>query len=455
MTSPTLRSSANNILFATFALIIVGSGAVIVGYANVQESMARNQALDEVTRSLPNQIDSIIPSFLLPEQKDGANLILERIKTSEDLSSISIENSPLESHAKNCTQSAAVMFCKTNGEIMISTPITESGRTYGYLVKVKKANHVTSSDLLKTFLLTSSILFVAFLGLFVMLARLLKQIPTGLTSLVNWIEDDLSGKHPEKPDFKIADLNNLAKSISEVIGRHDRARDQAIVGQLTSGIMHDIKTPLASVVAATSLALEQPKDSPKRNSRLENLLNVCEARLPIIGDIIESTLDGNREIHVEKSNCSLKKTIQNSLGLTNDLSLNRKAKVTFVEMSEEITAPHDSVQIARVLTNLIKNGLEAAQSRTEPKLRIAVEALSSEIKISVEDNGPGISGQTDNVFRVFRSTKSHGSGLGLLISKKIIEAHEGRIDVGRSSRLGGAKFEVFLPNYISLNEVTL
>jgi signal transduction histidine kinase len=431
---------------ATFTLLIVGSGTVIFGYARVHESLAERQTAEELTRNLATQVDALIPSFLLPEQKDGTNLILERIKAKEELSGIAIiDKSPPLSRGQNCSSEREVRICDTGSEISIAAPIQESGKVYGFLVKTKQATHVASADLLRTFLFTSSLLFVGFFVFFLMLARLLRQIPSDIDSLVIWIDDDLSGNHRDKPKFTVGELDDLSGRISEVIERHDRARDQAVVGQLTSGIMHDIRTPLASLVAATCLVQEQSKDSPKRQSRLENLFSVCEARLPIIGEIIESTLDGSREVHIEKASQSLSHTIRSSIALTSELVQGRRAELTFEEPVPEVSTPHDSVQIGRVLTNLIKNGLEAAQV-SQPKLHITIERTAVDTKITVEDNGPGISGQVDKVFRIFRSTKSHGSGLGLLVSKKIVEAHNGKLGAGRSQRLGGARFEISLPN---------
>lgn len=456
MSRATLRSQANRILIATFTILVVGSGAAIFGYAHVHEATARKQATEDAIRNLANQIDDLIPSFLLPEQKDGTSLILDRIKTNEELSSIGIiDESTFANLVQNCRSVGAVSVCDGTNEIKVAAPVRESGKIYGYLVKAKQANHVASAELVRTFLMANSLLFVAFLILFLMLAKLLRQIPSELDALVTWIDEDLSGNHLEIPKFSIGELHELSSKISDVIDRHDRARDQAVIGQLTSGIMHDIKTPLASLVAATCLVQEQAKDSPKRLSRLENLFTVCEARLHVVGDIIESTLDGSREIHIEKANQCVKRTIRHALQMTSELVQGRRGMITFDEPTNEVFAHHDSVQIGRILTNLIKNGLEAARTTDSPQLHISVETSALETKISVEDNGPGISGKTDKVFRVFRSTKLHGNGLGLLISRKIVEAHSGRITVGQSSRMGGARFDIYLPNFNTQVQVAL
>ncbi|MFN8945705.1 MAG: ATP-binding protein, partial [Pseudobdellovibrionaceae bacterium] len=67
------------------------------------------------------------------------------------------------------------------------------------------------------------------------------------------------------------------------------------------------------------------------------------------------------------------------------------------------------------------------------------------LSVVIEDSGTGLPEQVDSIFRLLKSTKPHGSGLGLLISKKIIEAHHGRIIASQSEELKGAQFEILLP----------
>ena len=106
------------------------------------------------------------------------------------------------------------------------------------------------------------------------------------------------------------------------------------------------------------------------------------------------------------------------------------------------------MQIERAITNIIKNGLEAIQEgpARERRIRISYHLNNKDfIGLAIEDAGPGLPANPNNVFRFLKSTKAHGSGLGLLISKKIVEAHGGKLVANRSADLGGAKFEILLP----------
>lgn len=132
--------------------------------------------------------------------------------------------------------------------------------------------------------------------------------------------------------------------------------------------------------------------------------------------------------------------------LTEDVQLNHVQLQTDENMSQ---VSYDPTQLERAVTNLVKNAVEAAsQNRASPALVvISASSLPDEgCHIVVEDTGPGLGDDPSRVLRSIRSTKTHGSGLGLVISRKIIEAHSGRLLAGTSQNLGGARFDVILPN---------
>ena len=450
MAEVTLQSQVNRILLATFVLVAGTSVASIYGYSHLRNAWTKNRISEEISKPLPDQVDALIPSFLLPEQKAGVCLMLDRIKKNENLTSISIveDDASIAARFPGCSIKDTSSICfGADGYIAAVSPIRESGRLFGYLVKVKQNDPlVAGGNWVEILEIIGAVLFVAFVLLFRVLAKLMsREVPKALGDLLNWIEADLNDDHSVAPYLKFKELRDLRERISIILDRHDHARDQVIIGQLTSGIMHDIKTPLSSIVTATDLASEQPKDSPKRLSRLENLLSVCQARLPVVGAIIESTLDGSRDVHVEKTSNDITGTVKEAIGLSTDFIHVRNAHVSFDIVESRPEVAHDPTQFLRVFSNLIRNGLEAAQGDDEPKLFISIKNDENSTKIAVEDNGPGIPENSDKVFRVFRSTKAHGSGLGLLISRKIVEAHHGKLVVTRSEKLGGARFEVCLP----------
>jgi len=103
----------------------------------------------------------------------------------------------------------------------------------------------------------------------------------------------------------------------------------------------------------------------------------------------------------------------------------------------------DASLLKQVFINLIKNASEACS--TDGELAINTARLPRGVSITFRDNGPGISPDLlDSIFEPFFTTKSTGMGMGLAISRRLIEAHDGRLDA-ESSGSSGATFTVFLP----------
>ena len=106
----------------------------------------------------------------------------------------------------------------------------------------------------------------------------------------------------------------------------------------------------------------------------------------------------------------------------------------------------DAIQVQQVLINLIRNAIEAMEEAAERRITITTAAISpSAIQVTVEDTGPGLSPEiAEAVFAPFHSTKEAGLGVGLSISRTIVEAHGGKIEA-RAQPGGGAAFSFTLP----------
>jgi two-component system nitrogen regulation sensor histidine kinase NtrY len=105
----------------------------------------------------------------------------------------------------------------------------------------------------------------------------------------------------------------------------------------------------------------------------------------------------------------------------------------------------DREQLTQVLINLITNGVHAAHSSGQARLRLTLEQTSAETVLSVEDSGPGVPpDQRARIFEPYVTSKAEGTGLGLAIVRKIVGDHAGTVGV-EDGALGGARFVVRLP----------
>jgi len=128
-----------------------------------------------------------------------------------------------------------------------------------------------------------------------------------------------------------------------------------------------------------------------------------------------------------------------SLALLDAARLGVACEVAIDEDATQVMA--DDVQVQQVMINLIRNALEAMSDEREKRLLISARSAGAEVEIGVEDSGPGVAPEVlPGLFNAFSSSKSDGLGVGLSISRTIIEAHGGRIWAEPSAALGGARF---------------
>jgi signal transduction histidine kinase len=224
----------------------------------------------------------------------------------------------------------------------------------------------------------------------------------------------------------------------------------AAVGQLTAGIVHDVKNPLAIISGLAEEIPEHADLDPLTKKHLTTIRDSARRASTIVTDLLkfarESTPDLKRQ--------DLRDTVETVLRLTDYLA--RKAKV---HVSKELPpAPalvmYDAVQIEQVLMNLVQNAIQAMPHGGS--LSVRLEQNNEAVAVAVRDTGIGIPPKHLNrIFDPFFTTKppGEGTGLGLSVSYGIVARHGGRIDV--QSAVGeGTTFTVWLsanPNKASEN----
>lgn len=418
----------------------------VLGYWYFSSESAHKTTYEHLVANIEKQRNELLPIFLVPEQRAALGLVLEKIKKNEKLDEIKFSK-----QAPDCVFDKNNICSQSNSSMVtIFTPIRIGDETFGYIAKSKRSEPMFSSS--KVFW----VLFVTLLTLFALSLLLLhlfkrltaKEIPNALDELVLWIEKWLRGANSkEKPKFAFLELEILCQKIKEVFEKHDKKRNQAIAGQISSGIVHDIRTDLQSLKSAYDLVEEVGDDTEKRIKRLENLNSVVAKRLPALVHLIESTLDASREIKLNQQFKDLRETIAQSVEDMEEDLKSSGISVSYHGTENEAVAYHDPIQIKRVLRNLLKNSVQAiTESHSEKKLvDIAISREESEIRVFIEDTGPGISISKDKLFKAFETAKSTGTGLGLFNANKIINAHGGRIKSLKPRLLNGSCFEISLP----------
>lgn len=220
------------------------------------------------------------------------------------------------------------------------------------------------------------------------------------------------------------------------------------LGEMASTLAHELNQPLSTIANYSQGALRLLKRAPETPvGALDEAMTQIAAQSLRAGQIIrhlrEFVMRGETEETVE----DIRKLVEEAgaLALVGSREQGVRTVFDFAAGAEHVLV--DRVQIQQVLTNLMRNALEAMRRSETRQLGVRAYRAGDEVAVEVSDTGPGIAEEVaDRLFKPFVTTKSGGMGIGLSISKRIIEAHGGEISVASNQR-GGATFRFTLPAY--------
>ena len=218
----------------------------------------------------------------------------------------------------------------------------------------------------------------------------------------------------------------------------------AAIGEMAAGIAHEINNPLTGVIGFSELLMDR-KDLP--DDVIENLKIINDGSTRV-KEIVKRMLTFARQAKPEKSSVDISELIENTLDLRSYVLKTSNIVVVRDYQSDLPWVTVDSGQMQQVFLNLIVNAeYEMKKAHGKGILTIKTEKLDDHIRVSITDDGPGMSDETKaKLFQPFYTTKDpgEGTGMGLALSFGIIEEHGGTIRA--ESTLGqGTNFIIELP----------
>ena len=219
------------------------------------------------------------------------------------------------------------------------------------------------------------------------------------------------------------------------------------MGEMASALAHELNQPLAAIsnYMKGSRRLLAASADPNR-SKIEGALDRAAEQAIRAGQIIRRLRDFVARGESEKRVESLSKLIEEAGALGLSGAREQGVQLRFNLNPEHDLVLVDRVQIQQVLVNLFRNALEAMAHSPQRELIASNARVADDmIEVAIFDTGPGISDHVmSNLFQTFYTTKETGMGVGLSISRSIIEAHGGRM-WAEANRSGGATFRFTLP----------
>ena len=245
----------------------------------------------------------------------------------------------------------------------------------------------------------------------------------------------------------------------EQLEERERLRDRlAALGEMAAAMAHELKNPLAGIEVMAGLLRRKVSDSPDAQSILNDIIN--EAKMA--NSTVVEMLDYVRPVRLERGRTAIGPVLQSAVSMAESKAARGLVGVELDVPDDLPPIQGDEHQLCQVFTNLVINAFEALGGAGRVRISAAAGVMEGEpvpegtaaadtpvhvptLVIQVADDGPGIPPElTDRVFNAFFTTKAQGSGLGLAIVRKIIDAHDGRIDV-MTAPGQGTTFTVTLP----------
>lgn len=239
-----------------------------------------------------------------------------------------------------------------------------------------------------------------------------------------------------------------------------------LLSLLASGLAHELNQPLSVIANCAGAALQMAANGVLPKAQAAAIFDEVNREAQRAGQIIRRLRDFIRRTPPESMRCDLNEVVREALGLMAMPLRQAGVQVTFEPAADLPPVLLDRVQIQQVLVNLIQNAIEAMQGCDGSRiceLTVSVARLAGRARVRVWDNGPGIRAEDhDRLFESFFSTKTHHLGMGLAISRSIVESHGGCLALREvqgmdppqacCSDSGGTTFEFTLPIYDTVGD---
>ncbi|GFZ31288.1 two-component sensor histidine kinase [Clostridium zeae] len=324
--------------------------------------------------------------------------------------------------------------------------LTESldNELFPYLNNVTKKNDYS---MILVFLLISIVFFALNYIQYTFFYNRIRGLTLGAKKVIEG-EYDISINENKEGDFsKLAvSFNSMKDIIRNNI--NELEKEKQFLVDLLSDISHQLKTPLSSMMVYNDILLNKDLSKDQRQNFLINNENQLDRMNWLIQSMLKLAKLDAKAIEFDKESQSLNETISEAINALDTKADKAEVMINFKE-DRDILFYHDRLWLEEAIINIVKNGIEHA-----PKggtINISLEENPVYRRITIDDNGEGISEEDlPNIFKRFYKAKnsknSDSVGIGLALSKSIIESHNGIIEA--KSKLGvGTRFILTFHSY--------
>ncbi|MCM3597482.1 HAMP domain-containing histidine kinase [Metabacillus idriensis] len=332
-----------------------------------------------------------------------------------------------------------------NSTIIVGTP----NDTYGQGIHLdNKLGKFVVRDILVLFL-------IILISLFVISAYYAQKWGKPLLSILQWIQNLAAGKFDEnkevnsissrkkkknKSELLFSELTNSLEKLSKELSNTENYRKEleTMREEWISGLSHDLKTPLSSILGYSILLKDNKYSwSIEETQKFGKTITEKAKYIQSLIDDLNLTYDlKNHALPLEKTKTNMDKFVKEIVIDFLNQPINENVDISYLnQTAEEVFLPIDQKQFKRILNNLLANAVKYSKIDQPNNILVILKKTNGHAFIIVKDEGIGMDEKTlKNLFnRYYRGTSSteivEGSGLGLAITKQLVEAHKGEIEV--------------------------
>lgn len=299
------------------------------------------------------------------------------------------------------------------------------------------AEIVFSLDTLKAKVSRSRMIFLmVFIGELLLAAAFAAFLEIQVIRPLGKLAGEVQEIRPDSPQaplsvtpFSAMEINRLRHSLNDMGEKLRRAQADmvartrlATMGQIAANMTHEIRNPLEAMSGAVEILSSEPKlSADSRDS-----VSILREEIRNLDDYLNQYLEFARPVPVNPVSTDVNPLVEDCLILLRPLLRKKQVKVS-AELADGLPSCRlDENQLKRVIVNIVLNSIEAIPDRGA--LQVSTRTRAGRVEISVADNGEGIREEDlPRVFDPYFTTKGSGSGLGLPLSKMIVEQHDGAI----------------------------
>ncbi len=260
------------------------------------------------------------------------------------------------------------------------------------------------------------------------------------------VEISLDFIHDDRAVFPQESLGALltlhdVESVREIESDLELSRRLAAIGRLTAGVGHEVKNPINAIVVHLELLRNKLGGGPD-NKALRHL-EVIESEIQRLDRVVQTLVDFSRPVELQLKEQDLRRVVSAVLMLASADLETRDVHVQSDLPDRPVMAKVDSDLLKQALLNVVLNGAQAMAEGGKLKVRLAEDGRMA--LLSIHDEGSGIPPEVrDRIFDLYFTTKKDGSGIGLAMTYRIVELHNGSIEV-ESDATHGTTFTLRFP----------